>query len=143
MTKEEAEKTSHDQELDGSVHTNRLSSQRPSRSSGDQVMEKAERQVQRSNDRGGAEDEANDRTLGTIRSSSAERSNGIAGLTLPVVEEVGENNSTGGHSSQSQERDHGSHNSSPEAQYLPALDFTPLGGRPPPTPPKDYPPRGR
>jgi hypothetical protein len=43
-------------------------------------------------------DEPPDRTLGTIRSPSAEMTRGALGATLPIVEEVGEAGSTGGRS---------------------------------------------
>jgi 1-phosphatidylinositol-4-phosphate 5-kinase len=54
------------------------------------------------------EDEANrpdPRLITTIRSPSAERSGGLQGQTLPVVEEMGEASSTGGRSGRSRERD--------------------------------------
>ena len=79
-----------------------------SRSSTDRiVMEKAERQAQaqaqaRKPEKDlGPEEEKAERTLGTVRSPSAERSNGIAGATLPVVEEAGEAGSTSGRSRES------------------------------------------
>jgi len=54
------------------------------------------------------EDEADrpdPRTIGIVRSPSAERTNGMQGQTLPVVEELGEASSTGGRSAHSQDRD--------------------------------------
>lgn len=45
------------------------------------------------------------RTIGVVRSPSAERTNGLQGQTLPVVEEMGEASSTGGRSGHSRERD--------------------------------------
>ncbi|KAI9815148.1 MAG: Phosphatidylinositol-4-phosphate 5-kinase [Thelocarpon impressellum] len=65
-----------------------------SRSSTDRVVEKAERQARRTD----GESEKVERTLAAVRSPSAERSNGMAGATLPVVEEAGEAGSTSGRS---------------------------------------------
>ena len=53
-------------------------------------MEKAEKQALKSEEHGANEDERRDRTLSAMRSPSAERTNGVAGATLPVVEEDGE-----------------------------------------------------
>ncbi len=64
-------------------------------------MEKAQRQAERSEERGANEQAMPDRHLGAMRSPSAERSHGQAGSTLPVVEEVGEAGSTGGRSGNS------------------------------------------
>lgn len=72
------------------------------------------------------------RTISTIRSPSAERSGGLQGQTLPVVDELGEASSTGGRSGYSRERD------DPERRPLtPAKDN--FDGRPL-TPAKDYSP---
>ena len=54
------------------------------------VVEKAERQAERSEKDGATEEPQRDRAIGTIRSPSAERSSGTHGATLPVVEEDGE-----------------------------------------------------
>ena len=104
MTKEEAEreKQSGDQ-LDGSIHTNRQSSQHFSRSSVEKVLDRAEQQAHKTERHGAFEDELQDRTLTSVRSPSAERTNGVTGATLPVVEEVGEAGSTGGRSARSTE----------------------------------------
>lgn len=61
-------------------------------------MEKAQKQAEKSERKGANEQAMPDRTLGTMRSSSAERSHGQTGSTLPVVEEAGEAGSTGGRS---------------------------------------------
>ena len=79
-----------------------LDSQRPSghlsRSSTDRVTEKGERQARRPEQDGANEGEKSDRILSSMRSLSAERSIGVAGATLPVLEEVGEAGSTSGRS---------------------------------------------
>ncbi|MCJ1308710.1 Phosphatidylinositol-4-phosphate 5-kinase [Agyrium rufum] len=128
-----------------------------SRSSTDRVMEKAERQARKTEDQGANEEEQPDRTLSAARSPSAERTNGLAGATLPIVEEAVEGASTGGRSAQSREHDihelEDGHPVEPQQQQhkpLPPLKLPngglsdepnspPLGGRPPPTPPKDSP----
>jgi 1-phosphatidylinositol-4-phosphate 5-kinase len=74
------------------------SSQAQQRKSAEKVITKAERQAEKSEKRSGNEEKTPERTLASVRSPSAERTNGIAGQTLPVVEEAGENSSTGGRS---------------------------------------------
>ncbi|KAI9801687.1 MAG: Phosphatidylinositol-4-phosphate 5-kinase [Piccolia ochrophora] len=69
-----------------------------SRTSTDRVMEKAERQARKTEREGASEAHAPDRNLTTLRSPSADRTNGTAGSTLPVVEEAGEHGSTSGRS---------------------------------------------
>ncbi|KAI9799206.1 MAG: hypothetical protein M1825_004849 [Sarcosagium campestre] len=64
----------------------------PSRSSTEKVMEKAERQARKTERDGANETQAPDRTIGTVRSPSVDRT------TLPVVEEAGEHGSTSGRS---------------------------------------------
>ena len=89
MTKEEQERAveSGDQ-LDGSIDTHRQSSFPPSRKSNDnKVVEKAEKQAQKTEKDGATEEPRHDRTLSSVRSPSAERSGGATGATLPVVEE--------------------------------------------------------
>lgn len=109
-------------------------------SSTDRVMEMAEKAARRSDRDGSIEAETPERILSAARSPSAERSNGIIGATLPVVEEVGEGGSTGGRSGRSQERD-----STVRRQPSDSLldGSPPLGGKPPPTPPKDHSYRSR
>lgn len=63
------------------------------RKSSEKIVEGAEKQARKSEDRGAVEDERQNRTLSAVRSPSADRSNGMAGQTLPVVEEDGEANS--------------------------------------------------
>ena len=72
------------------------------------------------------------RTISVVRSPSADRSGGLQGQTLPVVEEFGEASSTGGRSGHSKEENE-------ERPRTPAKDR--VDGRPP-TPPKDYSPKG-
>lgn len=56
----------------------------------DKVIEKAEKQAQKTEREGATEDPQRDRTLTSVRSPSAERTGGTAGKTLPVVQEDGE-----------------------------------------------------
>lgn len=63
------------------------------RRSTERVIERAEKQARKSEDRGAIEDERRDRTISAVRSSSVDRSSAMAGQTLPVVEEDGEANS--------------------------------------------------
>ncbi|KAI9735914.1 MAG: Phosphatidylinositol-4-phosphate 5-kinase [Cirrosporium novae-zelandiae] len=126
-----------------------------SRSSTDKVMERAEKQAQKSADkRPSSEEDIPERALSTARSPSAERSGGIAGTTLPVVEEVGEAGSTGGHSGRSRDSIPAMGNDRRDNRIPPRMDGTihlvngdEDGGekprQPPPTPPKDRSPRNK
>lgn len=94
MAKEEQQREARSSEqLDGSIsaagpsNAHQRSSFNVSRKSIDRVVEKAERQARKSEEHGATEDERRDRTLSAKRSPSAERTNGVAGNTLPVVEE--------------------------------------------------------
>ena len=136
MPREEAERQSRDQ-LDGSIHTNRPSSHYLSRSSTDRVMEKAEKQAQRTADRSGSDDEPRDRTISVAQRPSPDIPIAIAGTTLPIVQEDGEVSSTGGRSAHSRERETGASTPSPQTPNGRILQPPPLGGNPPPTPPKD------
>jgi 1-phosphatidylinositol-4-phosphate 5-kinase len=83
-------------------------------------------------------DRPDPRLISTIRSPSAERTGGLQGQTLPVVEEMGEASSTGGRSGRSRERDDNDENRDAERRPLtPAKDVN--DGRPV-TPAKDYSP---
>ncbi|MCJ1471421.1 Phosphatidylinositol-4-phosphate 5-kinase [Lambiella insularis] len=131
MPKEEAEKQSHET----AQTRNHLAYP-----STDRVMEMAEKEARRSDRDGLIEAEIPDRTISVARSPSAERTNGLAGTSLPVVEEVGEGGSTGGRSGRSQEREIAVRRQPSDVQ----LDGSPpLGGKPPPTPPKDHSQRSR
>jgi 1-phosphatidylinositol-4-phosphate 5-kinase len=89
----------------------------------DKVMEKAEKQAERSSqDLAASDSKAPNRDLTTARSPSAERGE-PGGFTLPVVEEAVESGSTGGRSN----------DGSPARHNRGRSD----GQRPPPTPPKD------
>lgn len=77
-----------------------------------------------------SDEEVESRQLSTVRSPSADRSGGMQGQILPVVEELGEASSTGGRSGRSRERD--------ERPLTPAKDN--LSDERPPTPLKDYSP---
>lgn len=81
-----------------------------------------------------SEDSTRDRTLAAMRSPSADRTNGVPGATLPVVDEDGEANS----------REDSMHNEKAAGYHLRAEPaIPPPEGRPPPTPPKDYAPRNK
>lgn len=83
-------------------------------------------------------DRPDPRLISTIRSPSAERSGGLQGQTLPVVEEMGEASSTGGRSGRSREREENDKNIDGDRRPLtPAKDSN--DGRPV-TPAKDYSP---
>lgn len=92
MTKEEQEReVQSGEQLDGSFGTPRQSSFPISRTSNEnKVIEKAEKQAQKTEKEGSTEEPQRDKTLSTLRSTSAERLNGVGGTTLPVVEEDGE-----------------------------------------------------
>jgi 1-phosphatidylinositol-4-phosphate 5-kinase len=87
------------------------------------VIQKAETEAIKTEKRGSNEDSVPNRTLTTVRSPSAERMNDRAGMTLPIVDEVGESSSTGGRSAQDAE-ERGDENETDREQH-------------PPTPPKD------
>ncbi|KAL9100213.1 MAG: hypothetical protein Q9163_004378 [Psora crenata] len=91
MSKEEVERAASAADpVGGSVHTNSWEQSSPARKSADKVVKQAEKPGYRSEKEGASEKVSKDRTLGTTRSPSADRSGGIAGATLPVVEEDGE-----------------------------------------------------
>lgn len=93
---------------------------------------RAEQEALRSEKRG--DDEAHrpePRRLMVIRSPSAERSGGLQGQILPVVEEMGEASSTGGRSTKSRERDENQDG----RPLTPAKDYN---DERPVTPAKDY-----
>ncbi|EPE35996.1 SAICAR synthase-like protein [Glarea lozoyensis ATCC 20868] len=75
------------------------------------------------------------RIISVVRSPSADRSGGLQGQTLPVVEELGEASSTGGRSGHSREEN----DDGDRRPRTPAKDY--VDGRPL-TPPKDYSPNG-
>ena len=90
MTKEEQEREVYSQDqLDGSIDTTRHSR----KSHENKVIQKAEKEAHKTEKEGAVEDPQRDRTMGVIRSPSAERSGGMQGATLPVVEEDGEGGS--------------------------------------------------
>lgn len=79
-------------------------------------------------------DRPDPRTIMTVRSPSAERTNGLQGQILPVVEEMGEASSSGGRSTRSRERDeNGTRPLTPakdnvdERPRTPAKDYSPTG----------------
>lgn len=123
---------------------NTASTESPRRRSGSQNMrsstsnntiQRNEHDAMKSEARGEHESDRPDpRTLMTVRSPSAERTNGLQGQVLPVVEEMGEASSTGGRSTRSRERDE----NGDTRPLTPAKDND---GRPR-TPAKDYSPNG-
>jgi len=137
MSKEEAERhqASHEQadaHGGGSMDVHRTSSGIP-RSPADRTLEKAEHQARKTQRRGANEGDVPDRAMRAVRSASADRTSGMAGNTLPVVEEAGEAGSTGGRSGRSGQnsasnsyRDEKGRGRSP-ASFLPPND-TDIGG---------------
>lgn len=104
MSREEAEREKQSNEQAGlSLDPQRHSSHGLSRNSIDRVMDRAEKQAHKSEVDGAREGDVPERTLNSVRSPSAERTNGLAGAILPVVEEVGEAGSTGGRSGRSRD----------------------------------------
>ena len=86
-TKEEQERELQSSEqLDGSIDMGR----RGRMSHENKVVQKAEKEAYKTEKEGAVEEPQRDRTMSTLRSSSAERSGGLQGATLPVVEEDGE-----------------------------------------------------
>lgn len=138
MSREEVEREKQSRERTTSSLDPQLRSGRGiARSSTDKVMEKAERQAHKTEVDGVSEKEDTDRTLGALRSTSADRSNGLAGATLPVVDEAGEAGSTGGRSGRS--RDENAMNEKHDGSgygYRDGVGETREDYRPP-TPPKD------
>lgn len=105
MTKEEAERMKEAEDTVLNRTTSAPDGGNMPLSPVDKTMERAERSLNRQDQsRSGnvaqheAEAEANTRYLSTARSPSAERTGGVSGSILPVVEEVGEAGSTGGRS---------------------------------------------
>ncbi|KAG9237881.1 hypothetical protein BJ875DRAFT_114781 [Amylocarpus encephaloides] len=97
------------------------------------TLHRNEKEAQKSERRGDDETHRPDpRIISTKRSPSAERTSGLQGQTLPVVEELGEASSTGGRSGHSREREE--NNANERRPLTPAKDGRPL------TPQKDYSP---
>ena len=86
------------QSLDGPRSSRDLAEPAPQSPGVDRTMQKAHKQADKDERGRSTKEEPADRTLGTVRSPSAERT---PGATLPVVEEVGEAGSTGGRSGRS------------------------------------------
>lgn len=88
---EQAREGGSGEQFDGTVDTTRPQSVPHSRTSNEaKVVEKAEKQAQKTEKHGATEEPQRDRTLSSVRSPSADRSGGVTGATLPVVEEDGE-----------------------------------------------------
>ena len=87
MTKEEQEREAESRDQhDGSIDTTRHSR----KSTDNKVVQRAEKQAHKTEMEGASEEPQHDRTRSAMRSSSAERSQGVQGSTLPVVQEAGE-----------------------------------------------------
>ena len=83
---------------DGPTHD---TPQRKSLSTHNSTLARNEKEAVKSEMRGESEDAVEPRVISTARSPSADRSGGMQGQTLPVVEELGEASSTGGRSGRS------------------------------------------
>ena len=90
------------------------------------ILQRNENDAIKSERRGDGEDEAEPRIISTVRSPSAERTGGMQGQTLPVVEELGEASSTGGRSARSRERPL-TPAEDEERPVTPAKDYSPNG----------------
>lgn len=107
-TREEAEREAAEQPatqsfggVSSDMARNRSDTHQTQRSNTDNpVIQKAKTEAIKTEKRGSSEDSIPDRTLTTVRSPSAERANDRGGMTLPIVDEVGESSSTGGRSAQ-------------------------------------------
>lgn len=129
MTKEEQERAVESgEQLDGSIDTTRQASFPISPTSHEnKVDEMAEKQAHKTEKDGATEDPHRDRTLSSVRSPSADRSGGITGATLPVVEE---------------DREASSREDSVQGEKAGSTlpdGMAHVNERPPPTPPKDKP----
>lgn len=145
-TKEAADREKNDEvaPADSEPQLNGINTTQQDRASTEKVMERAERQADRSRQRGASEEDVPERHIHTVRSPSAER--GELGTALPVVEEVVESSSTGGRSARStetslapapplKEEDRQNHpRPHPQTQ---SQSQSHQGQKPPPTPPKD------
>ncbi|KAF2144609.1 uncharacterized protein K452DRAFT_306414 [Aplosporella prunicola CBS 121167] len=95
------------------------------------VIQKAEKQAQKSIKKGANEHNVPERELHAVRSPSAERGE-VGGSILPIVEEAGESNSVGNRS-----RDSGRSGEHSPNFSLPLGNTREMPFRTPPTPPKD------
>ncbi|KAI9745874.1 MAG: Phosphatidylinositol-4-phosphate 5-kinase [Claussenomyces sp. TS43310] len=101
-TEQEARNATFEGSIDAPRH--RSESQTAQRTDTDSpVVHRAEGEGISSEKRGSSEEPAHDRTITTVRSPSAERGNERTGMTLPIVDEVGESSSTGDRSCMSGE----------------------------------------
>ena len=98
--------SNHDRHKTSQDSTSRRSGTAPMHrtSNSNTTLQRNENEAIKSERRGENDDTAEPRTLSTVRSPSAERTGGMQGQTLPVVEELGEASSTGGRSGRSRER---------------------------------------
>jgi 1-phosphatidylinositol-4-phosphate 5-kinase len=95
-------------------------------STNNKTLQRNENEALRSEKRGDRDEAAESRVLSTVRSPSAERTGGMQGQTLPVVEELGEASSTGGRSGGSRERPP-TPPKEDERPLTPAKDYIPYG----------------
>lgn len=95
---------------------------------GNTTIQRAENEAMRT-EHDGRREYVEPRTVTTIRSPSAERTNGLQGQILPVVEEMGEASSTGGRSGRSIRSTHDDERpATPAKDYPPSLNGN--SGRP-------------
>jgi 1-phosphatidylinositol-4-phosphate 5-kinase len=108
------------------------------------VIQRDESEAMKKEQKGEGE-ETELRMTSTVRSPSAERTSGMQGQTLPVVEELGEASSTGGRSGRSRERsrerNENGENDSEKRPLAHSKDEATSDDRPV-TPAKDYSPNG-
>jgi 1-phosphatidylinositol-4-phosphate 5-kinase len=90
------------------------------------TLQRNENEALKSERRGESEDGAEPRVISTVRSPSADRSGGMQGQTLPVVEELGEASSMGGRSGRSRERPL-TPAKDDDRPLTPAKDYSPAG----------------
>lgn len=157
-TREAAEREKQEEatRVETNTHLTGVNETQEDRVSTEKVMERAERDAERSRQRGASEQDVPDRSMHIVRSPSADR--GELGTTLPVVEEAVESSSTGGRSARSTESSLQPQQQLSPAQPQPQSRTRPLKEsviralepgrdqshqRPPPTPPKDSGNEGR
>ncbi|KAG0647305.1 Phosphatidylinositol 4-phosphate 5-kinase its3 [Hyphodiscus hymeniophilus] len=122
--------SSHDRHNTSLDSTRRRSGSMPMHKSNtpNATIQRNENEALKSERRGDSDEPAEPRTISTVRSPSAERTGGMQGQTLPVVEEMGEASSTGGRSGRSRERPL-TPAKDDERPMTPAKDYVPSNGQ--------------
>lgn len=120
--------SNHDRHTSSQDSTRRRSGSAPMHktSTNNATLQRNENEALKSERRGENEEAAEPRVISTVRSPSAERTGGMQGQTLPVVEELGEASSTGGRSGRSRERPL-TPAKDDERPLTPAKDYSPTG----------------